>query len=225
MARDHRLFAFTVYPGVTPLDLIGPMTVLRDLRFGSPYRTVTVGSRRELTSTDTPLGLVPAATLADVPAPFALFVPGGGEATRTATQDKVLVAYVRTAAETASVVGSTGNGALILAAAGLLEGRRVAVHWAYADPLRRLGAHVTTDRWTRDGKFVTAAGGTAGVDAMLQLAADLTKPARARLAQLAMEYDPQPPFGRPDMSLAEQVRPVLVSPAARTIGGTSIGSA
>ncbi len=122
--REKKLVAFAVYPGVTPLDLIGPLTILRNL---PPYRTVVVGERTEPLGTDTRLRLVPAATFREVSAPFAVIVPVGGAATVRALEDAPLLAYLRAAAGTAEVVGSTGNGALILAAAGLLAGRGLAV--------------------------------------------------------------------------------------------------
>jgi transcriptional regulator GlxA family with amidase domain len=204
MAAEERTFAFTLYPGVTPLDLVGPLSVLRDLKIRSPYRTVVVGERIEPTATDSPLRFVPAATFADVPHPFAVVVPGGGAATIDAMRDESLLAYVRSAAETAEIVGSTGNGALILAAAGLLAGCRTAIHWAYAELVERHGATYARERWVEDGKFLTAAGGSAGIDMMLHLIARLTSQSRARLTQLTVEYDPEPPFGGIDWSTQDQ---------------------
>ncbi len=195
--NEKKLIAFTLYPGVTPLDLVGPLTVLRDLK---PYRTVAVGERREPLDSDTPLRLIPAKTFGEVPAPFAVIVPGGGAATLQAMQDETLLAYLRSAAETAETVGSTGNGALILAAAGLLQGRGAAIHWAYGELLERLGATYARERWVEDGKFLTSAGGSAGIDMMLHLVARLKNKSRARLAQLFVEYDPRPPFGGIDWS-------------------------
>lgn len=195
LGKEKKLIAFVLYPGVTPLDLVGPLTVLRDLKVGSPYRTVVVGERIEPMGTDTPLRMIPAKAFREVPGPFAVVVPGGGEATIRAMQHEELLAYVRSAAETAEVVGSTGNGALILAAAGLLGGRRAAIHWAYGELLECLGATYARERWVEDGKFLTAAGGSAGIDMMLSLTARLRGESRAKLTQLFVEYDPQPPFG------------------------------
>jgi transcriptional regulator GlxA family with amidase domain len=149
--------------------------------------------------------MLPAATFDDVPDPFALIVPGGGAATLTAMEDPGLLAYVRSAAAGAEVVGSTGNGALVLAAAGLLEGRRAAVHWAYGDLLELRGVTWARERWVEDGRFMTAAGGSAGIDMMLALLARLKNESGARLAQLFMEYDPEPPFGPLDPAAADAV--------------------
>jgi transcriptional regulator GlxA family with amidase domain len=204
MRTEKKLLAFTLYPGVTPLDLVGPLTVLRNLGPGWPFRTVVVGERVTAMTTDTPLQLIPAATFHEVPTPFAIIVPGGGPAAVEAMHNEPLLAYVRAAAETAEVVGSTGNGALILAAAGLLHGRQAAIHWAYREQLEGAGARYVRDRWLDQGKFLTAAGGTAGIDLMLHLVARSKNESSAKLAQLFTEYDPQPPFGGIDSSLIQR---------------------
>ncbi|MGY1643701.1 DJ-1/PfpI family protein [Geodermatophilus sp. SYSU D00703] len=208
--RERQLLAFPVYPGVTPLDVVGPLTVLRNLT-GTAYRTVVVGERTDRLPTDTALQVVPAATFAEVPAPYAVIIAGGGPATVAAMADEALLGYVRSAAEKAQIVGATGNGALILAAAGLVTGRRVAAHWAYADELRRFDVTWARERWVEDGRFLTAAGGGAGIDMMLALLARLKSRSAAALAQLFMEYDPEPPLGplgpdRGDPGLAAMLR-------------------
>jgi transcriptional regulator GlxA family with amidase domain len=204
MSRQKKLIAFTLYEGVTPLDVVGPLTVLRKVGPGWPFETVTVGERITRLATDTPLQLIPAAYFEEVPNPFAVFVPGGGAATLEATHNEPLLAYVRSAARTAAVIGSTGNGALILAAAGLLAGREAAIHWAYREQLEGTGARFTRERWHDDGKFLTSAGGTAGIDLMLHLVARFKTESSAKLAQLATEYDPHPPFGGIESSFAER---------------------
>jgi transcriptional regulator GlxA family with amidase domain len=208
--REKQLLAFPVYRGVTPLDLVGPLTVLRNLT-GTAHRTVVVGARTDPLPTDTALQVAPAATFAAVPRPFAVIVPGGGPATLAAMADEALLGYVRSAAATAQLVGATGNGALILAAAGLLTGRRAAAHWAYAEQLESRGVTWASERWVEDGRFLTAAGGAVGIDAMLALLARLKSRSAAQLAQLFMEYDPEPPFGplcpdRDDPDLAALLR-------------------
>jgi transcriptional regulator GlxA family with amidase domain len=200
MFGQKKVFAFTLYPGVTPLDLVAPLTALRDL---PPYRTVVVADRIETMETDTSIQLMPAHTFAEVPHPFAVIVPGGGMGTVRAMKDEALLEYVRSAAETAEIVGSTGNGSLILAAAGLLNGRRAATHWAYAELLERFMVTYSRDHWVEDGRFLTSAGGSAGLDMMLHLIARLKGVSRAKLAQLAAEYDPQPPFGPIDWGYAD----------------------
>ncbi|GAB3309633.1 hypothetical protein GCM10027451_19610 [Geodermatophilus aquaeductus] len=204
MPASEKVLAFPVYPGVTPLDLIGPLTVLKTPGIGGTrYRTVVVGERAEPLATDTPLGLQPAATFAEMPNPWAVIVPGGGAATLAAAEDGALLSYVRSATAEAQVVGATGNGALVLAAADLLRGQRSAIHWAFREPLEELGVIPADQRWRADGRLHTAAGGTAGIDMALPLLARLRSKAIARFGQLSAEYDPQPPFGRVDPDPAD----------------------
>jgi hypothetical protein len=106
-----------------------------------------------------------------------------------------LQAYLRSVAPGAEIVGSVCTGALVLGAAGLLEGRRATTHWAYAEELERLGARYVRERYVEDGKVVTGAGVSAGIDMALALAARLTDRATAERIQLGIEYDPHPPFG------------------------------
>jgi transcriptional regulator GlxA family with amidase domain len=149
-----------------------------------------------------------------------VIVPGGGAATLAAAEDQALLSYVGSAAAGAEVVGSTGNGALVLAAADLLRGKRAAIHWAYAEPLEKLGAIPAAERWLSDGRLQTAAGGTAGIDMTLPLLARLRGMTTARFGQLSAEYDPQPPFGRvgPDPADDELARTLQDPDSAPTAG-------
>jgi transcriptional regulator GlxA family with amidase domain len=188
--------AFVVYPGLTPLDLVGPLQLLAGLGAVDPdYDVTVVGRHRQPMPTDVPLELRPTRTFDDVPDPHILVVPGGGVGTIEALADPDLRNYISAAAPGAHIVASVCTGSLILAAAGLLDGRRATTHWGYATFLERLGATYVPDRWVEDGKFITAAGVSAGIDLALHLGARLTSIDIARQAQLAIEYDPQPPFG------------------------------
>jgi transcriptional regulator GlxA family with amidase domain len=195
---DERLIAFVVYPELTALDLIGPLQVLSSL--GAPYRTVTVSERVEPVASDAGVQLVPEATFEDVPSPFALVVPGGARGPYLAMANPRLMAYVRQAAATAEVVASVCTGALVLAAAGLLDGRQATTHWAAADHLDNLGARYVRKRWVEDGKYLTAAGVSAGIDMALHLTERLTDETNARRIQGVLEYDPEPPLGGLDYS-------------------------
>src|SRR3954454_1344010 len=199
----EKLIAVPVYPGVTPLDLVGPLTVLQSAGLPTRYRTVVVGERAQRLMTDTPLELEPAATFADVPDPWGVIVPGGGAATPAAIEDGALLSYVRSAARGAELIGATGNGALVLAAADLLSGQPAAIHWAFREPLEKLGAIAVADRWRADGRLHTASGGTAGIALALPLLARLRGATTAQLRQLSLEYDPQPPFGRVQPQLGD----------------------
>jgi transcriptional regulator GlxA family with amidase domain len=213
-----------VYPGVTPLDLVGPLTVLKTPGLRTRYRTVVVGERAERLVTDTPLELEPAATFGDVPDPWGVIVPGGGAATPAATEDSALVSYVRSAARGAELVGATGNGALVLAAADLLSGQPAAIHWAFREPLEKLGAIPVIDRWRVEGRLHTAAGGTAGIDMTLPLLARLRGTTIAQLGQLSLEYDPQPPFGRVQPQLGDdELARALREPDGLSHGSTGPG--
>jgi transcriptional regulator GlxA family with amidase domain len=188
--------AFLLYPGLTPLDMIGPLQVLGGLHTVAPeWKTVVVGERLQPVDSDVGVRLSPQATFEDVPAPDVLLVPGGGAPTIRAMGDEGIRGYILGAAEGAHVVGSVCTGALLLAAAGLLEGRRATTHWGYHMLLERLGATYVPERWVEDGGFMTSAGVSAGIDMALELAARLTDEGRARLVQLGIEYDPHPPQG------------------------------
>ena len=195
--------AFVVYDGLTPLDLVGPLQVLAALeRFLPEWKTVVVGKTLDSIGTDTPLRIAPSATFADVPSPYAIIVPGGEAPTLRAMYDDEIQGYVKQAAQTAEVVGSVCTGALILAAAGLLDGRDATTHWAYAGLLPKFGARYRRARWVEDGKVITAAGVSAGIDLALHLAAKFAGEDLARIVQLGIEYDPQPPLGPMDYAPA-----------------------
>jgi transcriptional regulator GlxA family with amidase domain len=223
---NQQTIAFVLYPGLTPLDLIGPLQVFTTLgtyrELGLPVpptRTVVVGERLEAIDSDTPVKLTPSATFDQVPHPDIVIVPGGGMPTVRAAGNEAILKYVRSAAETAQVCVSVCTGALILAAAGLLEGRSATTHWAYWRLLERLGArYVPQQRWVEDGKFLTAAGVSAGIDMALHLVERLTVEGIARMVQLGIEYDPKPPHGGIQWSAVDRDRyaPVLAQqlPAA-----------
>ena len=194
--QEHNTVAFVLYPGLTLLDLVGPLQVFASLRqFNDQYRPMVVAERIEPMPTDGPLQVIADHTFDQVPDPEVVIVPGGGAPTIKAMGNQAVGDYLRQAAETASVVGSVCTGALVLAAAGLLEGRQATTHWAYHRLLERLGTTYLPQRWVEDGKFITSAGVSAGIDMALALVARLTDEPTTRMVQLAIEYDPHPPFG------------------------------
>ena len=203
MTRDKKKvnnIAFVTYPGLTLLDLVGPLSAFYGLdwpqvRPEARWQTVSVGERVEVIDTDTPMRLIPEKTFDDVPHPFGIIVPGGGEAALEAMANDAIVDYVRTAAKTAEVVGSVSTGAFILAAAGLLDGRQATTHPAYGELLKKLGANYVRRNWVEDGRFISAAGVSGGIDMALYLLARLKNKPIAKRTQIVIEYDPDPPFG------------------------------
>ena len=194
---SEKTIALVLFPELTLLDLVGPLQVLKGLP--APYRTVVVGERIEPMTTDTGLALTPEKRFDEVPQPFAAIVPGGPGSVASMGNEAIQT-YLRRVASRAEIVGSVCTGALVLAATGLLEGRRATTHWAYAAELEKLGARYVRERWVEDGKFITSAGVSAGIDMALALVARLEGRATAERLQLGIEYDPHPPFGGIDWS-------------------------
>ena len=199
MATDEhtqKTIAFVLYPGLTVFDLAGPLQIFTALSELVPeYRTVVVGERVEPMNTDIRVSMIPTHAFEEVPNPSVLLVPGGDVPTLRAMGNEPIRNYVRSAAETAEVAGSICTGALILASVGLLEGRQATTHWAYYKVLEQFGATYVRKRWVEDGKFISSAGVSAGIDAALALAARLTDEETARRVQRSLGYDPHPPFG------------------------------
>jgi transcriptional regulator GlxA family with amidase domain len=191
-----KTFAFVLYPGITPLDLVGPLQVIAMLNYVDPsYSLAVVAEDMSTLDSDTPLRLAPSHTFDEVTEPFALIVPGGAEPTLTALTNAPLLSWIRKAAETAEVISAVCTGSLILGAAGLLEGRRAATHWGFRELLTAFGATPVAERWVTDGKILTGGGVAAGIDMALHLVQHLAGEQVARTVQLNIEYDPQPPLG------------------------------
>lgn len=192
--ESKKTLAFVIYPGLTVFDLVGPLQVLnRFTQFAPQYETSVVAERIEPLESDNGLKFLPDKTFAEAPHPYAIIVPGGGIPTLRAMSNPAIRKYVLTAAETAEAVVSVCTGALILASVGLLKGRQVPTHWAFAKYLESFGARYVRKRWVEDGKFLVTAGVSAGIDGALALVARLSDEETARLVQLSIEYDPQPP--------------------------------
>jgi transcriptional regulator GlxA family with amidase domain len=201
--EKNRTIAIVTYPGVALLDLVATKTVLDSLAMGSRYRSVTVGERTEPVDSNTPMRIIPEKRFEEVPDPFAIIIPGGGANALNAVGNERLLNYLRFAEHGAALVGSVSTGALILAAAGLLEGRQATTHPAYAEQLENLGVNYVRSYSVEDGKFLTMEGVSAGIDTMLELVAKLKNEAAAKRIQTMIEYDPQPPFGGVDWSEAD----------------------
>jgi transcriptional regulator GlxA family with amidase domain len=195
-SENEKIIALVAYEGMTPLDLTGPLQVFSAFyELTHEYRPVVVGERVRPTRTDTGLVLMPEHTFDEIPHPYIVFVPGGGQPTLRAMSNLGLRAYLRTAAESAHLVMSVCTGALILASVGLLEGRTATTHWAAESVLKQYGVPYERRRWVEDGKYLMSAGVSAGIDAALHLVERLSDRGTMHQVQAMVGYDPNPPYG------------------------------
>ncbi|MGB6765627.1 DJ-1/PfpI family protein [Mycobacterium sp.] len=192
--------AIVTYPGFTALDFIGPYEVLRWL----PNAEVRFVWHEPGPVTADSGVLVIGAThsFVETPSPDVVLVPGGMTTVEHA-RDEALLDWVRQAHRSAAWTASVCSGSIILAAAGLLNGKRATSHWMALPVLKTLGAIAVSDeRVVHEGEIVTSAGVSAGIDLALWLAGRIGGDDRAKVIQLSMEYDPQPPFDCGHMSKA-----------------------
>ncbi|GAB1326371.1 DJ-1/PfpI family protein [Streptomyces sennicomposti] len=196
--------AIVLYDRFTALDAVGPYEILQRL---PDARVVFVAEQAGPVRTDTgALALVADQALAEVTAPDVVVVPGGPG--QSALMDHApLLDWLRAADATSTWTTSVCTGSLLLGAAGLLAGRRATSHWLALDQLPALGAEPTGERVVVDGKYVTGAGVSAGIDMALTLAGRIAGDDVARSVQLGAEYDPRPPYdaGSPDKAPAHVV--------------------
>jgi transcriptional regulator GlxA family with amidase domain len=205
--------AILIFDGLTALDAIGPYEVLRsvpgwEVRFVAP----DAGPKR----TDSgALALVADHSIDDVDAADVVLV-AGGKGTRQLLADERVLAWLRSIDEGSRWTTSVCTGSLVLGAAGLLDGKRATSHWLYLEQLREYGAEPTSERVVAEGKTITAAGVSSGIDMALQLVAREAGEEVAQAVQLAIEYDPEPPFeaGSPAKAPTQIVE--LVRSAAAT---------
>ncbi|HWH21375.1 MAG TPA: DJ-1/PfpI family protein [Solirubrobacterales bacterium] len=204
-----------IYDGLTALDAIGPYDVLRQV---PGWEIEFVGKRPgEIRTGAGSLGLVADRGIAEADHPDILVVPGGDVTAVMA--DAELLDWIRAADRDSRWTTSVCTGSLILAAAGLLEGRRATGHWHWLEPLRGFGADPVGGRWVEDGKYLTAAGVAAGIDMALHLVDREVGPEVAQAIQLGIEYDPDPPFdaGSP----AKAPAPIVEMVSARMRAGAA----
>ena len=206
--------AIPIFEGITALDAIGPYEVLSRLpgarvRFvaieAGPYKT----DNRQLTMiADEPLSAVPHPEIVMVP---------GGFGTRALLTPNPLLDWIREAHTTSQWTTSVCTGSLVLAAAGLLRGLQATTHWAAMDQLAAFGVTPTSRRVVEQGKIITAAGVSSGIDMALHLAARIAGEDFAQGIQLGIEYDPQPPFrsGSPETAPAHIVEGLRARMRAR----------
>lgn len=194
---------FLVYPRLTPLDLVGPWEVLSRVSDASVHLVWTrpgpVQAEREIEIRAT-------TSFADAPPLDMLLVPGGS-GQLSLMRHAIVMDYIRGCARTSDWVCSVCTGALLLAQAGVLRGRRATTHWLARETLAGFGVRVSNDRYVIDGKFATSAGVTAGIDLALELVRRTRGDEAAQQIQLQIEYDPRPPFdaGSPEKAPSEVV--------------------
>jgi len=205
--------AILLYDRMTALDAIGPYEVLAQV----PGHEVSfVGLERGVVRTDTrALGLSVDRSLDEVTASDLVIVPGG-PGDRAMRETPRVLDWLRRIHETTTWTASVCTGALILGASGVLRGKRATTHWAFRDELRGYGATPSAERVVFDGKLVTAAGVSAGIDMALALLGRIAGDDAARTIQLAIEYDPAPPF---DAGSPAKAPPAVVS-ALRAVFGS-----
>lgn len=197
-----------LYPGITPLDLFGPLqawSLINDVNIQLVWKN------REQIETDTSAYLLPSCTFDEIdalPRVDILFVPGGKLGAFEAMQDQEVLDFLNRTSDKSSWITSVCTGALILGAAGLLEGYKATTHWTMVDMLHSFGAVYTKGRYVIDRNRVTGGGVTAGIDFGLAIISRIIGIDKAQETQLLLEYNPDPPFncGHPDVA-----PPILVN--------------
>lgn len=193
--------AILLYPNFTALDAIGPYEMLAHV----PGNTVTfVAKEKGLIPADTGVLKIEAShSIEEITSCDILIIPGG-EGEFAARDDADAIDWIRTIHETTKFTTSVCTGSLLLAKAGLLNGLNATSHWAAEKWMNDLGAHYVAERWVENGKIITAAGVSAGIDMALYLISKTHGDAMAKTVQLATEYDPDPPFDSGSVAKADE---------------------
>jgi cyclohexyl-isocyanide hydratase len=190
-----------IFDNVTQLDFTGPAQMFAKV----PDLELCIASRNaQPVATDSGFAVAAPYTFADCPAADLVCVPGGG-GVMEAIRDPYFLSFVERQCAQAQTITSVCTGMFALGAIGLVQGRRVTTHWGYTDVIADCGGIFTPGRVVVDGNLITAGGVTSGIDFSLVVIAQVFGEERARLIQLAMQYDPQPPFdsGHPDKAKPE----------------------
>lgn len=206
MSDKSLTIGMLVFPRMTQLDLTGPFEVFARIPDAKVH---LLWKRKEPVTSDTGLSLLPTMTLAECPPLDVVCVPGGpGQI--DLMDDEEVIAFVRKQGLQAQYVTSVCTGSLVLGAAGLLNGYEATTHWMSMDQLEIFGAKPVKKRIVRDRNRITGGGVTAGIDFALYLASVLVDEQTARMIQLSIEYNPDPPFtsGSPDTASPDMVSAV-----------------
>jgi putative intracellular protease/amidase len=204
--------AIPIFDRITALDAIGPYEVLSRLPGARvSFLATTIGSYR---TENGMLGLLADATLDELPDPEVIVVPGGF-GTRELIRDESVLEWLRGAHQTSVFTTSVCTGSIALAAAGILDGLEATTHWLALDMLAEFGAIPVPRRVVEQGKIITAAGVSSGIDMALMLAARIAGDDVAKAIQLGIEYDPEPPFAGGSPATADPAIVELVRGAAK----------
>lgn len=185
-----------IFDGVEELDFVGPWEVLCAAAYEREgTRVLLIAERDGPVTCANGMRVLPDATTDDAPRLDIILVPGG-EGTRREATNRMLLDWIAGVARNCQWVTSVCTGSLLLAAAGLCDGKRVTTHWDFIPALRALGRAEVLDgpRYVRDGNLVTAAGVSAGIDMALWLVGEIWDPNFARRVQKMIQYDPAPPY-------------------------------
>jgi transcriptional regulator GlxA family with amidase domain len=204
--------ALLVFDRLAAQDAIGPYEVMRNV---PGWEVEFVARQAGEVRAEGGLGLLADRALAEVEEADVVLVPGG-LGNRSMLEDEEILGWLRGIDATTKWTTSVCTGSLVLGAAGLLDGRRATGNWLFLDALREYGAEPVGGRFVEDGKVITAAGVTAGIDMALHLVAEEAGPEVAQAVQLGIEYDPDPPFdsGSPEKAPPEIVELVRSAAAA-----------
>jgi transcriptional regulator GlxA family with amidase domain len=206
--------AILVFEKLTALDAIGPYEVLRSV---PGWEIKFVGPQKGPVRTDSgALGLSADFSLEEVTEPDIVLVPGG-EGNRPLMTETAVLSWLREADRHTKWTTSVCTGSLVLGAAGLLQGKRATSHWLFLEQLREFGAEPVEERFVEDGKTITSAGVSAGIDMALHLVSLEVGPEVAQAVQLGIEYDPQPPFEAGSPAKA----PVAIVDTVKAVAGAS----
>jgi transcriptional regulator GlxA family with amidase domain len=195
--------AILLFDQLAAQDAVGPYEVMRCV---PGWEVELVGARRGEVRAEGGLGLIVDREIGEASEPDIVVVPGG-EGSEAVAEDEATLDWLRAVDERTRWTTSVCTGALILGAAGLLEGKRATSNWLFLERLREYGADPVGGRFVEDGKTITAAGVTAGLDMALHLVGREAGPEMAQAVQLGIEYDPDPPF---DAGSPENAPPAIV---------------
>jgi transcriptional regulator GlxA family with amidase domain len=195
MQKDSITIGILIFDDAEELDFVGPWEVFTAMAAAHGDRVVTIAPEPRTIRCAKGLRVIPDHSIDDAPALDVILVPGG-QGTRREAANERLLAWIADRSERAKWVTSVCTGSLVLHAAGPARHKRVTTHWSFVDVLRSRGEITVLDdvRFVRDGKIVTAAGVSAGIDMALWLVGQLKDPAAARRVQRYIEYSPAPPY-------------------------------